>query len=101
MRKCQKLSSRYCEPFNVLKKIGDIAYMIKLPYDIRAHLVYHVNKLKKVLHPLENVVSPKVLVELIEPPAAPHEPERVLGFRDRRTRHTVYREALVKWTDLD
>ena len=63
--------------------------------------MFHVSKLKRTLHPLENVVSPNVLVELIEPPAAPHELEKVLGFRDRRTRHSVYKEALVKWTDLD
>ena len=63
--------------------------------------MFHVSKLKRTLHPLENVVSPKVLVELIEPLAAPLEPERVLGFRDRHMRHSVYREALVKWIDLD
>ena len=63
--------------------------------------MFYVSKLKRTLHPLENVVSPNVLVELIEPPAAPHEPKRVLGFRDRCTRHIVYKEALVKWTDLD
>ena len=61
--------------------------------------MFHVSKLKRMLHPLENVVSPNILVELIEPLAAPHEPERVIGFRDRRTRHSVYKEALVKWTD--
>ena len=99
--KCKKLSPRYCGPFKILKKIGDVAYRIELPEGIRAHPVFHVSKLKRTLHPLENVVSPKVLVELIEPPTAPHEPEKVLGFRDRRTRHNVYKEALVKWTDLD
>ena len=99
--KCQKLSLRYCGLFKILKKIGDIAYRIELPDGIKAHLVFHVSKLKRTLHPLENVVSPNVLVELIEPPSIPHEPERILGFRDRCMRHSVYKEALVKWTDLD
>ena len=101
MGKCKKLSPRYCGPFKILKKIGDVAYRIELPEGIRAHPVFHVNKLKRTLHPLENVVSPKVLVELIEPPAAPHEPERVLGFRDRCMRHSVYKEALIKWKYLE
>ena len=63
---------------------------------IRAHLVFHVNKWKRTLHPQENVVSPNVLVELIEPLATPHELERILGFKNRHTRHSVYKEALVK-----
>ena len=71
--KCEKLSPRYCGPFKILKKIGDIAYRIDLLDGIKAHLVFHVSKLKRMLHPLENVISLNVLVELIKPPCAPHE----------------------------
>ena len=99
--KCEKLSPRYCGPFKILKKIGDIAYGLKLPEGIKAHLVFHVSKLKRTLHPLKNVVSPNILVKLIEPPFAPHELEKILGFRDRHTRHSVYKEALVKWKDSE
>ena len=63
--------------------------------------MFHVSKLKRTLHPLENIVSPNVLVKLIKPPSAPHEPESILGFKDRHMRHSVYKEALVKWTDLE
>ena len=99
--KCQNLSLRYYEPFKILKKIGDVAYKIELSDGIKAHPMFHVNNLMRTLHPLENVVSPNVLVELIEPPSAPHEPKRILDFRDRRTRHSVYKEALVKWKDTE
>ena len=44
-----------------------------------------------------NVVSLKILVELIEPPTALHKPKKILGLRDRCIRHNVYKEALVKW----
>ena len=63
--------------------------------------MFHVCKLKRTLHSLENVVFLNVLVELIEPPSAPHEPKRILGFRDRRTSHSVFKEALVKWKDFE
>ena len=66
---------------------------------IKAHSVFHINKLKRTLHLLKNVVSSNVLVELIEPSSAPHELERILGLRDRCMRHNVYKEALVKWKD--
>lgn len=47
------------------------------------------------------LVSPNVLVELLKPPSVPHEPEKILGFRNRHTRHNVYKEALVKWKDRE
>ena len=96
MGKCQKLSLRYYGPFKILKNIGDVAYRIELLDVIKFHLVFHVSKLKRTLHPQENIVPSNVLVELIEPLATPHEPEKILGFRDRRTRHNMYKEALVK-----
>ena len=101
MGKCQNLSSRYYGPFKILKKIGDVAYRIKLSNVIKAHLVFHVNKLKRTMHPLENIVSPNLLLELIKQPSTPHELERILGFKDKCTRHSVYKEALVKWTNLE
>ena len=54
-----------------------------------------------MLHPLKSVVSPNVLVKFIKPPSTPHEPKRILGYRDRRMRHSVYKEALVKWKDFE
>ena len=97
MGKFQNLSLKYYGPFKILKKIGDVAYRIELSDAIKDHPVFHVNKLKRTLHPLENVISPNILVELIEPPSTSHEPKRILKFKDRHMRHNVYKVALVKW----
>ncbi|MCO5547581.1 hypothetical protein L7F22_001032 [Adiantum nelumboides] len=99
--KCDKLSPRYCGPFKILKKIGDVTYKLELPESSQVHPVFHVSKLKKTVHGLENVVSQDILVDLIEPPKIPHEQERILGYRDRHTRHKVYQEVLVKWKDVE
>ena len=40
-----------------------------------------------------------VLVEYVEPPILPHEPERVLDYHMLRTRHQVWKQALIKWKD--
>ncbi|MCO5573213.1 hypothetical protein L7F22_026982 [Adiantum nelumboides] len=77
--KCDKLSPRYCDPFKIVKKIGDVAYKLELPESSQVHPVFHISKLKKIVHGLENVVSSDILVDLIEPPKIPHEPERILG----------------------
>ncbi|MCO5592880.1 hypothetical protein L7F22_046884 [Adiantum nelumboides] len=96
MRKCDKLSRRYRGPFKVLKKVGDVAYKLDLPESSQVHPVFRVSKFKESVHGLENVVSPDILVDLIEPPKIPQEPERILGYSDRHTRHKIYQEVLVK-----
>ena len=42
-----KLSPRYCGPFEVLERIGPLAYRIAFPASTRAHNVFHVSLLKK------------------------------------------------------
>ena len=49
---CAKLSPRYCGPFEVLERIGPVAYRIAFPASTRAHNVFHVSLLKKYIHDL-------------------------------------------------
>jgi hypothetical protein len=49
---CPKLATRYGGPFEILKKIGPVAYMLVLPTSMRIHSVLLVSLLKKyVLDP--------------------------------------------------
>ncbi|MCO5587003.1 hypothetical protein L7F22_040948 [Adiantum nelumboides] len=88
--KCDKLSPRYCGPFKVLKKIGDVAYKLELLESSQVHPIFHVSKLKKSVHGLENVVSPDILVDLIEPQKIPYEPKRILGIELKTGPSMVY-----------
>ena len=45
---CAKLSSRYCGPFEVLERIGPVAYTLALPSNTRAHNVFHVSLLRNM-----------------------------------------------------
>lgn len=64
------------------------------------HLVFRATSLvKNVLSANENVVDIEVLVDLVEPPSLPHEPKQILDTQEKRTRHSVRRECLVKWKD--
>ena len=58
---CAKLSTRYCGPWLILKRIGKVAYKLELPQGCRVHPVLHVSRLKKFLHPRDSLIEGIVL----------------------------------------
>ena len=53
---CAK-SPRYCGPFEVLERIGPVAYRLALLASTRAHNVFHVSLLKKYVHDPNHVIN--------------------------------------------
>lgn len=53
-----KLSPRYIGPFEVLEKVGEVAYRVALPPRLAGvHNVFHVSMLRKYVHSLSHVID--------------------------------------------
>jgi hypothetical protein len=53
---CTKLAARFCGPFEILDRIGLVAYMPALSASMNVHNVFHVSLLKKYLHDPNHVI---------------------------------------------
>jgi hypothetical protein len=54
---CTELSSRYCGAFEILDRIGSVAYMLELSISMKVHNVFNVSLLKKYVHDPNHVVD--------------------------------------------
>jgi hypothetical protein len=91
----QKLSPRYYGPYEVIQKIGPVAYKLKLTEDTKVHPVFHASVLKKAVNPnIEPQPLPACMNEdwHLEP-----DPEEALDTRRNDQREV---EVLVKWEGL-
>ena len=58
---CAKLSPRYFGHYEVLERIGPVAYRLALPASTIAHNVFHVFLLKKYVHDPNHVINWEVI----------------------------------------
>jgi hypothetical protein len=65
MGACAKLAHRYCVPFEVLDRVGHVAYRLALPPIVKEHNVFHVSLLNKYVHDSNHIID--WLVIQVEP----------------------------------
>ena len=53
---CKKLSAKFCGPFEVLSKIGSVAYEIALPPTVKVDIVFHVSLLKRYVYDSNHIL---------------------------------------------
>ena len=54
---CAKLAPRYCGPFKILYRMGQMAYQLDLPLNLKFHNVFHISILKRYVHDATHVIN--------------------------------------------
>ena len=61
MGACANLAPRYCGPFEVLDRLGPVAYRLALPPTVKEHNFFHVSLLKKYLYDSNHIIHRSVI----------------------------------------
>jgi hypothetical protein len=77
MGACAKLAPQYCGPFEVLDRVGHVAYRLTLPPTVKEHNVFHVSLLKKYVHDSNHIIDWSVIQVELEGEFLP-EPQCIL-----------------------
>jgi hypothetical protein len=97
----QKLAYRYFGPYQVLERVGSVAYKLNLPATAKIHPVVHVSQLKKHIPPAVEVsehLPPAVeLSEDSDMTISQLTPARFLDSRMVKTGTSTQTELLVQW----
>ena len=90
-----KLSPKFYRPFQVLHRVGEVAYKLDLLADSLIHPVFHVSCLKAKLG---QQVTPISQLPSVSPEGIPMlEPEAILKSRSIKLRSRTITQVLIQW----
>ncbi|KAF5801058.1 putative chromatin remodeling & transcriptional activation CHROMO-DOMAIN family [Helianthus annuus] len=93
-----KLNRRYFGPYQVLEKVGQVAYKLNLPSESKIHNVFHVSMLRKCIGTPNQQVTPLHLVD--SSTTLILEPFAVLDQRTLFRGSTPIPQYLIQWSGL-
>ena len=99
IRKSLKLAAKYYGPFEILEKVGQVSYRLKLPEGARIHPIFHVSLLKKKIGPYQHTTP--TMPEFDMQDQCILEPEAILKRRVILRNDQPVIQYLIKWTNMD
>ena len=92
-----KLSPRYTEPYEIVERIGKVAYRLRLPPELaKIHDVFHVSMLRKYIADHSHVLRDQ-LVGLKEDLTYEERPVQIVDRKDQVLRNNVISLVKVLW----
>jgi hypothetical protein len=92
-----KLSPRYIGPFEILERIGAVAYKLALPPSYAGiHDVFHVSMLKKYVHDPTHVIRHEG-IEVQLDASMIEKPLKILDRKEQILRNKVIPKVLIQW----
>ena len=92
-----KLSPCYIRPFEIVERIGPVAYRLDLPEELsRVHNVFHISMLRKYISDPSHVLeAPEI--ELRDDLSYEEQPVQILGREEKELRNKTISLVKVLW----
>jgi len=94
-----KLSQKFIEPYEILDRVGEVAYRLALPPSLdRVHNVFHVSQLRKYLSDPSHMIEVE-MIEINDSLNYEEIPIEILDKKVRKTRRSERMLVKVLWTN--
>ncbi|XP_021722778.1 uncharacterized protein LOC110690261 [Chenopodium quinoa] len=94
-----KLSLKYIGPYEIIQKVGKVAYKLDFPNELeRVHNVFHVRQIRKYIPDVSHVLHPET-IKMDENLTYEERPVKILDSKVRSTRNKDVKIVKVLWSN--
>ena len=97
--KAGKLTPRYVGPYEIIARVGKMAYKLKFPEEMSGiHNVFHVSQLRKCVHDEASVIQSQNKVEVRPDLVYEKKPVGIVAKEDKKLRNKTIKLVKVQWS---